>query len=459
MALRSRHVPAVLLALALMAGCTFGTTPAAAPSDSTAPQPSASASASGTPSSDKTATSVSAASCFRGKKKGTLLHAAHLDVVNGKLTLTITTKAMPWLGRSFDLSLDVASPNRWYQYSVGLIFAQSRLKHVRLTNTRTDERMKVGHDVSIEARTLTVRVPLRKLEGISADHFLWNLSLDDGSSREYCPTDPDLAPYASFPKGAPTTASAAEMAVGPSVVRVDGSTGFVSPSGNLRCSIAKDGAWCEILQYDWEMPREPAGGCGHVDWAATMGVTRHEVVLGMCRSDEVGGGLVLPYGHSYVAGHFECTSKTDGVHCRNRKKDMGFWLSRTHDDVIGYRSDPNKGFTFPKGPFTFSNPDGSVICHMDKTAGVDCTLEQFKWNKREQSAKCPNDGERSARFTVADGKAQRVLCVSMPTDPGTKMDDGTSVILGDYRCDINYEVACRNEKTHEGFSADEWNGY
>jgi len=103
-------------------------------------------------------------------------------------------------------------------------------------------------------------------------------------------------------------------------------TAFVSPSKNIHC-VMSGGVRCDIRHKDWNAPKPR--GC-QLDWGQGLSVTRTgsrgRVV---CAGDTVLGvnGRTLAYGRSVTRNRITCTSRTNGVTCRN-PRGHGFRISK-----------------------------------------------------------------------------------------------------------------------------------
>ena len=104
-------------------------------------------------------------------------------------------------------------------------------------------------------------------------------------------------------------------------------TFFHSPSGNIRCVIAKaDGVRCDITERDFSPPPKPQS-CDF-DWGNSMSGGVRGRGRFVCVSDAVDGGRTLGFGESIRRGRFRCRSRTSGMRCVNLRNGHGFALSR-----------------------------------------------------------------------------------------------------------------------------------
>jgi hypothetical protein len=101
--------------------------------------------------------------------------------------------------------------------------------------------------------------------------------------------------------------------------------GFHTPSGNIGC-IASDegGRWelrCDIAEKTWN--GGSAGRDCDLDSGDALGVSAAGRPYWVCHGDTVlRQGRALPYGATWAAGPFTCTSAQTGLTCH------GFFLSR-----------------------------------------------------------------------------------------------------------------------------------
>ncbi len=104
-------------------------------------------------------------------------------------------------------------------------------------------------------------------------------------------------------------------------------TSFHSPSGNIRCVIAKTSfTRCDITDRDWSPPPKPSS-C-EFDWGDSLRVGVRGRGRFVCVSDAVDSGRTLDYGESIKRGRFRCSSRTSGMRCVNVRNGHGFALSR-----------------------------------------------------------------------------------------------------------------------------------
>jgi hypothetical protein len=123
-------------------------------------------------------------------------------------------------------------------------------------------------------------------------------------------------------------ALAAALAALAAAAPASAATFFHSPSGNIRCVIARTSvARCDITERDWSPPPKPRSCPG--DWANGMQVDLRGRGRFTCASDAVSGGRTLHYGESIRRGRFRCASRRSGMRCVNLRNAHGFALSRS----------------------------------------------------------------------------------------------------------------------------------
>lgn len=154
----------------------------------------------------------------------------------------------------------------------------------------------------------------------------------------------------------PGTASP-EVSATPTTAITTVSTQFVSPTGNLTCSMSDDYATCEIRERDY-VAAAPAS-CD-LDWGARVEVSdgaarmvcHGDTMNGMANVDTVespptwlgsAGRIVdngfgqpayaLDYGRSLTVGTFTCSMAEDGVRCSDNRTGHGFQLQRSRVDL------------------------------------------------------------------------------------------------------------------------------
>lgn len=109
---------------------------------------------------------------------------------------------------------------------------------------------------------------------------------------------------------------------------------FVSPSGNIACTVAADRAECHIGSYDYEAPA--AGECP-ATWGDMLAVTANGSDWVCHHVEPVAGTEVLGYGDDVTVGDLTCASAENGVTCRHDPSGASFRISRDSFDMSGAR--------------------------------------------------------------------------------------------------------------------------
>lgn len=108
-------------------------------------------------------------------------------------------------------------------------------------------------------------------------------------------------------------------------------TGFVTPSGNIRCAVIgqeKKVLRCEIQSRLKPLPRQPYAGHCEFDWGSGFSLSQNGKPKVLCISDTISSSsYVLSYGRTWRYLGFECLSKETGLICSNSAK-KGFLLNR-----------------------------------------------------------------------------------------------------------------------------------
>lgn len=104
---------------------------------------------------------------------------------------------------------------------------------------------------------------------------------------------------------------------------------FVTPRGNIRCSIASapegESVRCDIGDKQWEAPPRPED-C-EFDWGSSLYLGKEQSGFD-CVSDAIDPVEPLPYGQTRTLRRITCTSRETGVRCQHLDSRRGFELSR-----------------------------------------------------------------------------------------------------------------------------------
>jgi hypothetical protein len=126
---------------------------------------------------------------------------------------------------------------------------------------------------------------------------------------------------------AQTTSRSVARTTQPTAQDIDGLRGFVSPTGNVACMLAADGARCDIIDRDWSPPPTPAD-C-EFEYGQGISVAPGERAQFVCAGDTAfGPDAILPYGESITAGLLRCESADAGITCRDLGTAHGFSIAR-----------------------------------------------------------------------------------------------------------------------------------
>ena len=77
-------------------------------------------------------------------------------------------------------------------------------------------------------------------------------------------------------------------------------------------------ARCDITSHTYRAPRRPAACEG--DWGDSLSMGARTRARFLCHGDAVDMGTRLAYGRSITYGPFTCTSRRDGMVCKNAKR-------------------------------------------------------------------------------------------------------------------------------------------
>lgn len=106
---------------------------------------------------------------------------------------------------------------------------------------------------------------------------------------------------------------------------------FVTPSGNIGCTIDDERARCVIREFDYGPPAAP-DGCSMEDWGSIV-VANHEGAGFSCTpADFPTSGQTLDYGESVSAHGMTCESSESGVACRSDESNASFSIARATAD-------------------------------------------------------------------------------------------------------------------------------
>lgn len=105
-------------------------------------------------------------------------------------------------------------------------------------------------------------------------------------------------------------------------------SGFSAPSGNIRCTLNGDEAFCTILNFNFTPPAD--SNC-EADRPVTLVVGNGDARFDCSR--EAPGGQPLAYDTSATNGIMACVSRDNGVECWNTLTSSGFTVARAAGNV------------------------------------------------------------------------------------------------------------------------------
>ena len=133
----------------------------------------------------------------------------------------------------------------------------------------------------------------------------------------------------------PTTTTSTTGTATPSAGRkttspAGASVGFRSPSGNIVCKVAGNGAQCAITEFSYTPPSPPASCADSQGWGHVLGVEGSASASFVCADNQPAdpNSPVLAYGRGVLVGRMACGSTQGGVRCANRDTRHGFLISR-----------------------------------------------------------------------------------------------------------------------------------
>lgn len=113
---------------------------------------------------------------------------------------------------------------------------------------------------------------------------------------------------------------------------IEGTVGFVLPSGNIYCLTYDQILRCEMKSLLNPMPPQP-DTCD-LDWGGGVILPIEGPTEVLCAGDTIAGNYdTLAYGTTWRTSGFECMSETVGLTCKNINA-QGFFLSRERWDIF-----------------------------------------------------------------------------------------------------------------------------
>lgn len=124
-------------------------------------------------------------------------------------------------------------------------------------------------------------------------------------------------------------AATAALAIAlPATARADNQN-FLSPSGNINCTMSAGAVACDISDFIYQPPPPPE--CGkHFPWGSRFTLALGKPSAIECHSDSlrVPGEPTLDYGQTISAGTLTCDSEPSGMKCTDTSSGHYFQVSR-----------------------------------------------------------------------------------------------------------------------------------
>lgn len=106
---------------------------------------------------------------------------------------------------------------------------------------------------------------------------------------------------------------------------------FVTPSGNIGCTIDAERARCSIKTFDYDPP-DPPDGCTMDEWGSIVVANGEGAGFSCSPAAFPTDGQTLDYGESVSAHGMTCESTESGVICRSDETDASFSIARAAAD-------------------------------------------------------------------------------------------------------------------------------
>jgi len=133
--------------------------------------------------------------------------------------------------------------------------------------------------------------------------------------------------------GLTVLAMAAAAIALPAAAHADSSP-FLSPSGNIACSIDAGAAVCDISDYTYQPPPPPL--CAqHISWGGRFVLEAGKAAVIVCHGDtvRVPGEPTLDFGQTKSVGTLSCDSEPPGMKCTDSSTGHYFRVSRDSYDL------------------------------------------------------------------------------------------------------------------------------
>ena len=132
--------------------------------------------------------------------------------------------------------------------------------------------------------------------------------------------------FRDLPTEAPDVTETGGDSLPPPGPATEGPDFFSTPSGNIGCSVAKQGARCDIAKRAWR-PTPPPEPC-ELDYGNGISLGGDGAQFTCAGDTALGAPDVLEYGQRAQRGNFFCDSAQDGITCSDLRTGAGFFISR-----------------------------------------------------------------------------------------------------------------------------------
>lgn len=106
---------------------------------------------------------------------------------------------------------------------------------------------------------------------------------------------------------------------------------FVTPSGNIGCTIDAERARCSIKTFNYDPP-DPPDGCTMDEWGSIVVANGEGAGFSCTPAEFPTDGQTLDYGETVSAHGMTCESTESGVICRSDETDASFSIARASAD-------------------------------------------------------------------------------------------------------------------------------
>lgn len=106
---------------------------------------------------------------------------------------------------------------------------------------------------------------------------------------------------------------------------------FVTPSGNIGCTIDQERARCVVKSFDYSPPDAP-DSCEMEEWGSIVVANRDGAGFSCTPADFPTDAEPLDYGQTITAHGMTCSSEETGVSCRSEETGAAFSVARANAD-------------------------------------------------------------------------------------------------------------------------------